>query len=105
MIWQQILIEILEKFYSESLSDFVQMEVKGTETSVIIAFSVTLGSILLALGIGLGVKLLYDRVSKNTSDAQKAQSFVFIWFLNLTLIEAPNFANSQEIARRELERT
>jgi hypothetical protein len=67
------LIEILDKFYSESVPDFVQLEVKGTETSVITAFSVTL-VILLALGIGLGVKLHYDRVSKNT----KAQSCVFI---------------------------
>jgi hypothetical protein len=59
------------------VSDFVQLEVKGTETSVITAFSVTL-VILLALGIGLGIKLHYDRVSKNTSDAQKTQSFVLI---------------------------
>ncbi|XP_046638551.1 uncharacterized protein LOC124316576 [Daphnia pulicaria] len=53
-----------------SVSDFVQLDDKGSETNIIIAFSVTL-VILVSLGIGLGVKLHYDKKHQMSTSSQK----------------------------------
>jgi hypothetical protein len=60
-----------------SVSDFVQLDDKGSETNIVITFSVTL-VILVALGIGLGVKLHYDKVSR----AIKWENILFLSFIS-----------------------
>ncbi|XP_046459151.1 platelet-derived growth factor receptor alpha-like [Daphnia pulex] len=59
-VTKTISFRIKDQFYSDSVSDFVQLDDKGSETNIVIAFSVTL-VILVGLGIGLGVKLHYDK--------------------------------------------
>jgi hypothetical protein len=72
---------------------------KVSETNIVITFSVTL-VILVSLGIGLGVKLHYDKVSR----AIKWENILFLSFIS-TLQKHQMSTSSQKIARRKQERT